>query len=511
MSKKVVFIGPSGAGKTTLRKIFFEGENSTKLLEYALEPTFGEESLILRLPGINEDIGIFDLAGQENERWLNSSDNSIFYETKILIVVIDSTASSDNNIDFIRKVIDVRNKLTPKTRIFLLIHKIDLISQKKIRDVNSAISTILPKDNSIKYYFTSLKKKYFTQILSNFIEIMKSCFIDESSEEALLFNVIDESIKLINLISKEIVINKKDLHEKLNRPANLISHLIDNLILKGHLKQETVNKQDLISLTEKGKNYYKDIIESFSTVDLDSINSTADLSQFELEKEIPPIIGALIADKDGRNLLKIEIFENALEQFILKNDPSYAYNNKFDLDLIPMFISALEKFSLELNIQNLTGFGLKGTNLGMHIFSYDRLTVTVFLNPKVNIDPIAKKIENYFYNLFEEFETEFNLSLSTGQVDGLFPIMNLGRNWLEELNEYYNNLIINLEIYDLRSAQKLYSKIDELFERVKLKNVLTLERMKKLKVDLMKAILENDYQELKKIAQITQDLSVFYI
>ena len=81
MSKKVIFVGPSGAGKTTLRKIFFEGENASKLLEYALEPTYGEESLILRLPGLNKDVGVFDLAGQENHRWLESEDKSIFIDT----------------------------------------------------------------------------------------------------------------------------------------------------------------------------------------------------------------------------------------------------------------------------------------------------------------------------------------------------------------------------------------------------------------------------------------------
>ncbi|MFX1594138.1 MAG: Rab family GTPase, partial [Promethearchaeota archaeon] len=82
MSKKIIFVGPPGAGKTTLRKIFFEGESSTKLLEYALEPTYGEESLILRLPGLNQNVGIFDLAGQENERWLDTAEKSIFYGTK---------------------------------------------------------------------------------------------------------------------------------------------------------------------------------------------------------------------------------------------------------------------------------------------------------------------------------------------------------------------------------------------------------------------------------------------
>ena len=66
MGQKLIITGPPAAGKTTLRKIFFEGENSSKFLEYALKPTYGKESVILN---IGEMIGIFDLAGQENGGW----------------------------------------------------------------------------------------------------------------------------------------------------------------------------------------------------------------------------------------------------------------------------------------------------------------------------------------------------------------------------------------------------------------------------------------------------------
>ena len=510
MSKKIIFVGPSGAGKTTLRKLFFEGENSNKLLEYALEPTYGEESLILRLPGINEDIGIFDLAGQENERWLSTDEKSIFLETKVILVIIDITSSLDEIVNFIKKVLKVRNNLTPETMIYVLLHKIDLATPKRISEIKAGINAAFSAEKLIKFIFTSLKKKYFTQTFSYFIEIMKTCISDESSEESLMFNVIDESVKLVFLINEDIVLPRGNLHEKLNRPETLVKYLVESLALKGHLQIEIVNNQELVSLTDKGKDYFKNVLKSFSKSSFDKIQTELDLSELTAEKKLPPFLGAFIADKDGRTLIKIELFEDALEKYLITDAQHDPDTVPVDLDLIPMFVSALEKFSLELNIQDLSGFGLKGSNLGMHIFSYDKFTVTFFMNPNVNIEPVVHKIDNYFRNMFEEYQDDFDLSLTTGQIDQLFPLMDIGKKWLEELNDTYNNMIIKLEIYDLENAQELYNKIDDLFSRASVKYSLTLERIKKMKVNLMKAILENDYEELKKIAQITQDLSAKY-
>ncbi len=510
MSKKVIFVGPSAAGKTTLRKIFFEGENASKLLEYALEPTYGEESLILRLPGLNEEVGIFDLAGQENHRWLETEDKSIFLNTKVIMVIIDVTSDFDFIKNFIRKILEIRNQLTPNSFIYVLIHKIDLVGHKKIRDIRTGIRSAFPKENLIKFLFTSLKKEYITQTFSHFIDILKKCFEDEVQEDSLMFNVIDESVKIVQLIDAEITITRKALQEKLNRPEKLINYLIESLINKNHIEKNLVKNQEILSLTNKGKDSFKEILKSFSAGHLKETETEGFLTKIFYEEKIPTFIGAFIADKDGRTLLTFELFENALEKFLLSRTESDLDGVPVDLDLIPMFISALEKFSLELNIKDLSGFSLEGSNLKMYIFGYENFTVTFFMNPDTNINPVKSKIYNYFKNMFEANESDFEAALDTGQIDLLFPLIEIGKKWLEALNNYYEDMIIKLEIYDTEHAKILYNKMDELYQRVSVKYSVTLEKIKKLKVNLMRSIIEEDFEELRKIAEITKALSADY-
>jgi len=510
MSKKIIFVGPSGAGKTTLRKVFFEGENSSKLLEYALEPTHGEESFIFGLPRLNEDIGIFDLAGQENHRWLETEDKAIFYDTKVILVVFDATANLDFILSFIGKILEIRALLTPSSFIYVLIHKIDLINQRRIRDIRVGITEAYPKEKLIKFLFTSLKTQYMTQTFSYFIEIMKKCLEDVIPEESLMFNIIDESVKIINLIDTEVTISKKEIQEKLDRPGKLVDYLIKNLINKEHIAIKNVKNQEILSLTKMGKEYFKDISKTFSSSYLGGSETRTIIKEAFYDEKIPSFIGAFIADKDGRTLLSIELFENALAKFILNKTLNDGNIESVDLALIPTFISALEKFSLELNIHDLADFSLKGTNLKLHIFSYETYTVTFFMNPDINLKPIQTKVFNYFKNIFEDYKKEFETVLNTGLLHPISPLIEQGRKWLEDLNKSYGEMIINLEIYDTEHAKILYKQMDELYKRVNVKFSMTLEKIQKLKVNLMKSIVENDFEDIKKIAKITKDLSAKY-
>ena len=82
-TKKVIFIGPPGTGKTTIKKIFFEMVSPLKLLKNTLDPTRGINSSIHSF--FNLDLGVFDLAGQENENWFSKE---VFQDFKLDLQII---------------------------------------------------------------------------------------------------------------------------------------------------------------------------------------------------------------------------------------------------------------------------------------------------------------------------------------------------------------------------------------------------------------------------------------
>ena len=71
-------------------------------------------------------------------------------------------------------------------------------------------------------------------------------------------------------------------------------------------------------------------------------------------------------------------------------------------------------------------------------------------------------------------------------------------------------MIITLETYDTEHAKILYNKMDELYQRINVKYSLALEKIKKLKVNLMRSIVEEDFEELRKIAELAKELSANY-
>ena len=142
-SKKILLVGPPGAGKTTIKKVFFEMANPYRLLNTDLEPTRGINSSIFSFLDMN--LGVFDLAGQENENWFKS-DKIIFNKANIVICVLDVNIYLKEIFAFLNTMINVYHDMKLKNcYIAILMHKIDLIDklylQHKITALNDFVTT----------------------------------------------------------------------------------------------------------------------------------------------------------------------------------------------------------------------------------------------------------------------------------------------------------------------------------------------------------------------------------
>ncbi|TXT59103.1 MAG: hypothetical protein BAJALOKI2v1_250009 [Promethearchaeota archaeon] len=507
MGKKIILIGPPAAGKTTIRKLFFEGENSSKLLEYALKPTYGEESLIFR--ALKEDIGIFDLAGQENERWLESEDKSIFQNAKSILVVVDITDELDKIVSFIDRLLEVKSEMSASANIFVLIHKIDLQTEYNLEHIKRQIKNQLKDKDIQKVFFTSIKENYFTHTFSQILEIMRFSLSDKITSQLIGSELLQTAIKTLYYIDNEVLVSREDLQLKLNLTNQEIELILDHLISKEFLKHSDVEEKDLLTLTSRGMDKIKSFSEKFH---LDNLFQSDIIIKKSLTEygTVPPFLGYFISDRDGKTMAIIELEDNLLTSIMKSTSQNEQRSQSFDIELIPMFISALEKFSHEINIKDLSDFSLSGINLKMHIFNFDRFTITLFLNPSTNIKPLEYFIKNHFIDLFNRYEEEFELFIKHGSTSIRESLKQEEEDWLEELNQRYRKDQFNVDFIDLNNAKELYGEMDRLQEKIEMHHSIEIKKVKTLKINFIKVLLRNDLKAVKRIAKQIQDLKLKY-
>ncbi|MEE9378626.1 MAG: ADP-ribosylation factor-like protein [Candidatus Lokiarchaeia archaeon] len=162
-NKKIVLTGPAGAGKTSIYNTYFEMWNPRSVLEIPLEPTRGINSGLYSL--FNTKLGIFDLAGQENDIWLTSNKN-VFKQSNAIICIFDATNSVESIVTFLIKIIQIKHKLNLlDCTIYAFMHKIDLIEPtyafQKIKAIGDFFKSQYRKGQEIEIFKTSIVKISF--------------------------------------------------------------------------------------------------------------------------------------------------------------------------------------------------------------------------------------------------------------------------------------------------------------------------------------------------------------
>ncbi|CAF0840814.1 unnamed protein product [Brachionus calyciflorus] len=131
MRKKVLLMGKKGSGKTSMRSIIFADyiARDTK----RIGATIDIEQFYVRFLG-NLVLNFWDCGGQEAfmEHYFTAQRDNIFRNVEVLIYVFDvESRDIDKDIHSYQSCLESISQQSPNAKIFVLIHKMDLIPENK--------------------------------------------------------------------------------------------------------------------------------------------------------------------------------------------------------------------------------------------------------------------------------------------------------------------------------------------------------------------------------------------
>ena len=202
MFNKIIILGPAAAGKTSMRKFFFEAVPADDLLKSSEPPTIGLNynrfGYLYRYPiqkrGENPQkfpikLVVIDTAGQEVNRWLNESKEHVFNGADLILYLFDVSDWSDvekkeNVKDLFKKVYYAILEKAPNATIYILGHKFDKIKEgrpvkeKLKKQIRMELIEYIHDELNVKIDFdvflTSLDKRYRAETFYNMLDITTS-------------------------------------------------------------------------------------------------------------------------------------------------------------------------------------------------------------------------------------------------------------------------------------------------------------------------------------------------
>jgi hypothetical protein len=162
-TKKVSLIGKPSMGKTTIKKVIFEGEDPNELVLFPLEATIGIKYSVHQF--MDSKVSLIDAPGQSLPIILQDIQKQIlaFGDAGAIIYVFDYPtwiSDSQDIIDDVKKIYEINKEHEFGAKIILFLHKIDLIIKKKIGRLLSFIRKQIIKQldlpEELPLYFTSL-------------------------------------------------------------------------------------------------------------------------------------------------------------------------------------------------------------------------------------------------------------------------------------------------------------------------------------------------------------------
>ncbi|KKM89852.1 hypothetical protein LCGC14_1244510 [marine sediment metagenome] len=197
LTKRVALVGKPEVGKTTIKKVIFEGEDPNELVLFPLETTIGTKYSVHEFMDLK--ISLLDTPGQSLPILLRDEEKQLttFENTGAIIYIFDYPtwiSDSQDIIDDIKSLYEINKKHKFEAKLILFLHKIDLLIDKKIGSkldlIRKQIIRQLDLPEELTIFFTSLHPNLvytiynaisntfstFSKETSNLEEIIKKSF-----------------------------------------------------------------------------------------------------------------------------------------------------------------------------------------------------------------------------------------------------------------------------------------------------------------------------------------------
>ena len=153
--KKLLLMGRSGSGKSSMRSIIFS--NYSAFDTRRLGATIDVEHSHLRFLG-NMTLNLWDCGGQDvfMENYFTNQKDHIFQMVQVLIHVFDVESQEViKDIEIFTRALKQLKKYSPDAKIFVLLHKMDLVQLDKRQELFEIMMSKL-QETSAAYGFPSL-------------------------------------------------------------------------------------------------------------------------------------------------------------------------------------------------------------------------------------------------------------------------------------------------------------------------------------------------------------------